>query len=360
MANPQRNRKRVRALRRAPDGSAFQNDECGSSVPVALMDMHECQGTKDVKKDVRIMGKCEPPVVKQMSPSDEPRSAFQFFLESYMKSRNDEDLVEVNREAFDKWKKMSDKEQWPYIQQAEKVERAYMKVIREEVNHMSQGSLRVMMKQIQEWLGSLLRFSSFPAIGSSSYHIVQICCFLLSSDLSPESSSMKMKTAMKTQRTLTIITAIGQNNVRTDAHGRRGVYGELVIKALLQVSFTEQRKSYIQQPALLTTPSPICGCIIFQFLFYNRSKSTHETHDTHLCFFLCKSNIKILHLNAALERNILTQISTKMIMKSGLINVLMMKTLTDIVEHTLYQQPHQIHNYKHPNKEPTDKNPHKN
>lgn len=26
-----------------------------------------------------------------------------------MKTRNDEDLVEVNREAFDKWKKMSDK-----------------------------------------------------------------------------------------------------------------------------------------------------------------------------------------------------------------------------------------------------------
>jgi len=46
-------------------------------MPVALMDMHECQRTKDVK---RIMGKCEPPVVKQMSPSDEPRSAFQFFL----------------------------------------------------------------------------------------------------------------------------------------------------------------------------------------------------------------------------------------------------------------------------------------
>jgi len=43
--------------------------------------MHECQGRKDVKKDVkRIMGKCEPPAVKQMSPADEPRSAFQFFL----------------------------------------------------------------------------------------------------------------------------------------------------------------------------------------------------------------------------------------------------------------------------------------
>lgn len=137
MTNPLRNRKRVRALRRGPDGSAFQNcDGCGVSVPVALIDMHECQVKKDVK---RFKGKCDrPPVVKKSNISEEPRSAFHFFMESYTKTCDGGDMIEVDREAFEKWKTMTTKEQWPYILQAEKVEKAYMEALNQEVEQMSQ------------------------------------------------------------------------------------------------------------------------------------------------------------------------------------------------------------------------------
>ncbi|KAK9699961.1 hypothetical protein RND81_08G207100 [Saponaria officinalis] len=138
MANQPRSRKRVRALCRAPDGSAFQKcDECGVSVAVALMDMHECnmkmKNVKRLKENINVDN-----VVKKKVLIEEPRSPFIFFMESYGKICETRDLVEINNEAFQKWKNMSQKEQWPYILQAQKVEKAYVKALHQEINEMSQ------------------------------------------------------------------------------------------------------------------------------------------------------------------------------------------------------------------------------
>ncbi|KAL2896523.1 High mobility group B protein 7 [Bienertia sinuspersici] len=102
-------RKRVRAFnntpRRAPDGSAFiKCDECGVSVAVALMDMHDCKVKKDVKK---FKGRdLKPLIPENVSDDEQPRSPFMFFMESYSKSCEGKTLVEINREACEIWKKM--------------------------------------------------------------------------------------------------------------------------------------------------------------------------------------------------------------------------------------------------------------
>ncbi|KAL9231475.1 hypothetical protein vseg_006701 [Gypsophila vaccaria] len=140
MGNQPRSRKRVRALCRAPDGSAFQKcDECGVSVAVALMDIHECKMMKTVKTSVkRFKGNVNVNVVKKSIVCEEPRSPFLFFLESYAKTCDARDLVQINNEAFQKWKNMPRKEQWPYILQAQKVEKDYLRAIHQEINELSQ------------------------------------------------------------------------------------------------------------------------------------------------------------------------------------------------------------------------------
>ncbi|XP_031271359.1 uncharacterized protein LOC116129764 isoform X2 [Pistacia vera] len=61
-------RKRVRALPRAPDGSAFQKcQSCEVLVPIALAGMHECKTKKKVK---RFRGVCEKPTVLKQGPGD--------------------------------------------------------------------------------------------------------------------------------------------------------------------------------------------------------------------------------------------------------------------------------------------------
>ncbi|XP_074310279.1 high mobility group B protein 7 [Silene latifolia] len=131
-----RTQKRVRALRRAPDGSGFQNcDECGVSVPVALMDMHNCKAKRDLK---RLKRKTNNIFCKEKLVYEEPRSPFLFFMESYAETCKAHDLVEINREAFEKWKNMSTKEQWPFILHAQKVENVYLKLLHQEMNEMSQ------------------------------------------------------------------------------------------------------------------------------------------------------------------------------------------------------------------------------
>ncbi|CAO2825781.1 unnamed protein product [Amaranthus hypochondriacus] len=139
-------RKRVRAFRyappplRAPDGSAFMKcEECGVSVAIALMDMHDCKRQKDVKK---FKGKSKPSIPeipKNNVISEQPRSPFMFFMESYSNScKSGRSSIEVNREAVEEWKKMSTKERWPYILQAQKVDKAYMNILRQEEIQLSQ------------------------------------------------------------------------------------------------------------------------------------------------------------------------------------------------------------------------------
>ncbi|XP_057523312.1 high mobility group B protein 3-like [Amaranthus tricolor] len=136
-------RKRVRAFRyappplRAPDGSAFMNcEKCGVSVAIALMDMHDCKRKKDVKK---FKGNSKPSIPEKILISEQPRSPFMFFMESYSKScKSGQNSIEVNREAVEKWKKMSTKERWPYILQAQKVDMVYMNILRQEEIQLSQ------------------------------------------------------------------------------------------------------------------------------------------------------------------------------------------------------------------------------
>ncbi|KAI3870777.1 hypothetical protein MKX03_006761 [Papaver bracteatum] len=148
MANLLRNRKRVFPLCRAPDGSAFQKcDLCGVSVAIAIYDMHECklkQGRKGGKKrnkkwesfskddDQRKAVKCEDDGNNDDGGkgfSDQPRSAFCFFIESLQMGN----FFDADRKGFEKWKCMSFKERSPFVIEAEKVNLAYESILLKEV-----------------------------------------------------------------------------------------------------------------------------------------------------------------------------------------------------------------------------------
>ncbi|KAK9283168.1 hypothetical protein L1049_011401 [Liquidambar formosana] len=136
MANPPRTRKRVLAIRRAPNGSAFQNCQyCGVSVAVALTDMHECESKRDGK---RFKGQCGTPNVMKKSSDDQPISPFRLFMESFKERCKKENRIDVDREGFAMWKNMSKEERQTYVLQAEKVNSAYVKALLEEVDDMSE------------------------------------------------------------------------------------------------------------------------------------------------------------------------------------------------------------------------------
>ncbi|XP_070053161.1 high mobility group B protein 7 isoform X1 [Nicotiana tomentosiformis] len=132
-----RTRKRVHGIqiRRGPDGSAFQKCEiCGISVAVALADMHECEPRKDVKKL-----KCQPRraiVVKEQRPIDQPKSAFRVFMEEFVKTNMDGNELEVDKKGFETWKNMTREERFLYFMKADKINLAYLKLLRREENDM--------------------------------------------------------------------------------------------------------------------------------------------------------------------------------------------------------------------------------
>ncbi|GAB2288215.1 hypothetical protein Dimus_022557 [Dionaea muscipula] len=99
---------------------------------VALADMHEC---RMIKKDVkRFRGKFDPQIPCKQRFHDQPRSAFCFFMESYASTHPGEDLIEINREGFEKWRNMSKEGREPYIGQADKVNSAYLRTLLQEVD----------------------------------------------------------------------------------------------------------------------------------------------------------------------------------------------------------------------------------
>ncbi|KAF7132722.1 hypothetical protein RHSIM_Rhsim09G0183800 [Rhododendron simsii] len=151
MANQPRTRKRVHAIRRSSDGSAFQkwyaslslslslslshgfldtlrlgvltfcSNLCGVSVAVALADMHECESKKNAK---RFKGEC-------MNRNNVKQR--EIFLKS-CKARN---RIEVDRKGFETWRNMSKKERLPYVLQAEKVNSVYTRGLLQEVEDMA-------------------------------------------------------------------------------------------------------------------------------------------------------------------------------------------------------------------------------
>ncbi|KAK4800084.1 hypothetical protein SAY86_025449 [Trapa natans] len=141
MANPSRVRKRVHALRRAADGSAFENCErCGMSVAIALADMHEC---KPCKKEVKIFkGPCESKDstwVVERSFANQPRSAFCFFMETFRETNREESFLDIDRKGLETWKNMSNEERQPYLVQALKVNAAHFASLLEEVKDMGKS-----------------------------------------------------------------------------------------------------------------------------------------------------------------------------------------------------------------------------
>ncbi|KAH7677770.1 HMG box-containing protein [Dioscorea alata] len=121
MANGLRARKRVRAPCRAPDGSAYQKCErCGVSVPIVLLDMHDC-GQKRAKRDSSSLG-----------ISLQPRSPFRFFMESFEKTFKTRNLLKIEQEGFNQWVNMSQEERSPYIIKAEEINSIYHKMLLKE------------------------------------------------------------------------------------------------------------------------------------------------------------------------------------------------------------------------------------
>ncbi|CAH1445428.1 unnamed protein product [Lactuca virosa] len=140
MAYQSRTRKRVNALRRAPDGSAFQTCEsCGVSVAIVLVDMHDCESKNDVKRSKGVKGEHKPLIWEELEQrfQDQPRSEFRFFMESFAKNCHAKNLVEIEQKGFETWKNMSSQEKLPYELEAKKVNDAYFeKLLKESEDHM--------------------------------------------------------------------------------------------------------------------------------------------------------------------------------------------------------------------------------
>ncbi|XP_061362770.1 high mobility group B protein 7-like [Gastrolobium bilobum] len=140
-------RKRVDALVRGKDGSAFaQCEECKKDVPVALISMHSCsleakikmnleaqvvEQPAEVKKTERKKPTCKEPKakrakvekgkkVKDPNMPKRPPTAFFLFLDGFRKTFKEanpdsKDVKRVGKEAGEKWKSMTDEEKKPYF-----------------------------------------------------------------------------------------------------------------------------------------------------------------------------------------------------------------------------------------------------
>ncbi|XP_028778857.1 high mobility group B protein 7-like isoform X2 [Neltuma alba] len=158
------------------------SEGCGRSVAIALADMHECEPKKGVKRfrgtNVnQLLNKCSEDVnqhvaitisedgsqhVTNTSSGDvnqhamnrssedvnqhatdkrfenQPVSPFRLFIESFFKTCNGGNMIEIDRKGFEIWKNMSKEERKPYVLQAAKLESAYQQALDKEANDMIQ------------------------------------------------------------------------------------------------------------------------------------------------------------------------------------------------------------------------------
>ncbi|CAK7340187.1 unnamed protein product [Dovyalis caffra] len=140
MGNPPRTRKRVHAIRRALDGSAFKNcDNCGVMVAIALADLHECEGgsKNNVKRFKGLNG--EQKVVQQRF-CEQPRSPFRLFMENFMKTGKIWNIIDIDRKGFETWRNMSKEvmEREPYVMKADEINLAYFKSLIKEIDDKSE------------------------------------------------------------------------------------------------------------------------------------------------------------------------------------------------------------------------------
>ncbi|KAL0736538.1 hypothetical protein Bca4012_012748 [Brassica carinata] len=192
MAIRPRTRKRVEAVRRAADGSAFEKcEECGVTIAIALFDMHECGGEKrrEVKRFKCVSsGKIDD--ISKPSFEDEPRSPFVFFLEDFRKSYGGS-MVEASRICFTVWKNMSGEDQKPFIARAVEVDLAHNRKLKEEAQRLYKTDDEADSKAVgkfdkcydheEEEYGSSDHFEKvfwYVCSISKSYNINQIPLFL--------------------------------------------------------------------------------------------------------------------------------------------------------------------------------------
>ncbi|KAJ4845480.1 hypothetical protein Tsubulata_039071 [Turnera subulata] len=139
MGNPPRTRKRVHAIRRAPDGSAFQKcGDCGVLVAIALADMHGCgsEAARDVKRFKGVNG--NKLTINKQSLCDQPRSPFRVFMDDFVKTCKNMELIDIERKGFETWRNMSNEEREPFVIQSNKVNSAYNKFLIQEIDDMPQ------------------------------------------------------------------------------------------------------------------------------------------------------------------------------------------------------------------------------
>ncbi|XP_027368527.1 high mobility group B protein 7 [Abrus precatorius] len=137
MAFVPRPRKRVFAILRAPDGSAFQKCEiCGVSVAVALADMHHCD-TKMGSKSKRfkgMQGMRSVPKSNDQRFKNQPASPFRLFMESFMKSCKIKNFLEADRAGVERWQKMSHEDKQPYVCHARVLDYNHQEALNKEAN----------------------------------------------------------------------------------------------------------------------------------------------------------------------------------------------------------------------------------
>ncbi|XP_004307715.1 PREDICTED: uncharacterized protein LOC101298834 [Fragaria vesca subsp. vesca] len=94
--------------------------------------MHECEPNKEVKRFKGVGFDVE----EKQSFCDQliVMAPFHFFMKEFTKTRKGGDWIEINREGFEVWKKMSEKERQPYVKEAERIDEAYQKALLKESN----------------------------------------------------------------------------------------------------------------------------------------------------------------------------------------------------------------------------------
>ncbi|KAK2450988.1 HMG-box (high mobility group) DNA-binding family protein [Trifolium repens] len=130
-------KKRVCAIPRAPDGSAFFNcGTCGVSVAISLADMHYCESNKmEFKRFFGIVVKRTFPKNNQQLIKNQPISPYRLFMESFMKGQDMENYnIKIDRIGFEKWKNMSEEEKQPFVSRARELDYKHQEALKQEAD----------------------------------------------------------------------------------------------------------------------------------------------------------------------------------------------------------------------------------
>ncbi|KAI5443755.1 hypothetical protein KIW84_012417 [Lathyrus oleraceus] len=129
-------RKRVYAIPRAPDGSAFFIcEKCGVSVAISLTDMHFCESNKIQFKYF------QPEPAPEFK--DQTRSPYRLFMESFSKGKEMESYIEVERLGFQMWQNMSKEDKLPFVSHAKLLDYRHQRALKHEADEIikPQGTL---------------------------------------------------------------------------------------------------------------------------------------------------------------------------------------------------------------------------